>query len=163
MSHFPHSPTTSKQVHLRPCNATQGQVSVRCEATTIHSSSPNIPPPSFVVGWWVSAASQLRVHSQRSTAYSKIIHGIPQPLMQFQEKTLTLRAKQILNLKTIQVAVRRDLVKVHDPSLKKAPPDAVEFGSDGASCHASTWASAKFTVLSWILHCFTWHPKLCMK
>ena len=42
--------------------------------------------------------------------------------------------------KTILGAVSRDLVKVNEPSLKKAPPDALAFGSFGSetSCHAST-------------------------
>ena len=38
---IPH-PDSIQQLHLCPCNATEGQVSVRCEATTIHSSSANI-------------------------------------------------------------------------------------------------------------------------
>ena len=38
---LPTKPNDIQQVHLCPCNATQGQVS-GCEATAIHSSSPNI-------------------------------------------------------------------------------------------------------------------------
>ena len=131
---IPH-PNSIQQLHLCPCNATQGQVSVRCEATTIHSSSRNISHLRLLSDGYLRRPNFVSTAIiQQLTPKSSII---PRPLMQFQEKTLTLRANQILNLKTIQGTVRRDLVKVNDPSLKKAPPD-VEFGSDGASCHAST-------------------------
>ena len=101
MSLRPTEPKDIQQLHLRPCNATQGQVSVRCKATTIHSSSSNISHLRFLLDecWMgISAASQLRIHNQSSTAYSKI--GIS-PFMQFQKKTPTLRAtnKQQLELK----------------------------------------------------------------
>ena len=94
--------------------------------------------------------------------YSQVIQ-YPRPCS-FNNSFLTQEIKhQIKN--QVQGAVRRDLVKVIDPLLKKAPPCAFEFGSDGPSCHDSTWASAKFTVLSWILRAeirgLTWRSQRC--
>ena len=65
---------------------------------------------------------------------------------------MTQELNKILNL-DIQVAVRRDLVKVNDPSLKKAPPDSEEFG-DGASCRAQSSGHAELQALARNLNSF---------
>ena len=89
------------------------------------------PSPSLDV-----AASQLRVHSHCSTAYSEVNQGVPSPCG-FNSSFRTQKIKHLVE-RQVQGAVRWDLVKVNDPLLKKAPPDSVEFGSDRPSCHAST-------------------------
>ena len=113
----------------------------------VRSPSAAKPPPSIVVArtsltfvcCWMgicsiptscpqpTSNSLLQNHLWHSTAIDAV-----------SRKILTLRAKQNTVFLTTQGTVRRDLVKVNDPSLKKAPPDALEFGSDGASCQAST-------------------------
>ena len=88
--------------------------------------------PSLDVAW-ISAACPLvnNFYTKLSSSKTRHLHPLPSSLMS-DTRTQTPVQKQV------QGAVRRDLVKVNDLSLKKAPPDSVEFGSGGLSCHAST-------------------------
>jgi hypothetical protein len=121
-------PTTTPAL----CNA-QGQVSARCEATTICRCR------SSHLRWMLHHMGICSMSTDQ-----QLLHHIqvqrPCISTNFIELPSSCLTPEIENLvaKTIQGAVNRDLVKVNDPSLKKAPPDAVAFGSDGPSCHAST-------------------------
>ena len=85
---IPH-PDSIQQLHLCPCNATEGQVSARCEATTIHSSSPNISHLRLLLDGYlqhpnfVSTAIVQQLTPKSSTAIDAV-----------SRKILTLRAKQ---------------------------------------------------------------------
>ena len=149
-SHSIQSPMISNDIqslYLHHAMPSQDHVSPGYEATADVGCSAShlrcmLQAPNFGS---TASVQQLTDRSYMILQYPQVIQD-PRPCS-FNNSFLTQEIKhQIKN--QVQGAVRWDLVKVNDPSLKKAPPVAVEFGSDGPSCHASTLASAKFRVLS---------------